>query len=169
MLTKHFKESLKGFLPTPTSFEVPKLTSVLIPAVSFVAMVAFFFYVSGGSPEVNQKRVELEREFKSIRPMPGAEGSDYLSTNKMSHALVTEKYKTKATLEEIRTYYQAELSAHGWQFVKEKKMYDWWLDFGGKLIYFRKGDYAATLEYEGEEPNPGFTYALSLSWGMKEF
>jgi hypothetical protein len=169
MSNEHFKKGLKGFLPTLTPFGVPQLASVLVAAVSFVAMTAFLFYMSGGSAEVNERRVELEREFTSIRPLPGAEGFDYLSTNKESHALVTEKYQTKATLEEIRAHYQAELSAHGWQFAKEKKLYDWGRDFGGETIYFRKGDYAAALEYEGDDTASGYTYALSLSWGLKDF
>ena len=167
MSARDFKKGLRELLLFLKAFGAPRLGQVLVGAVCFVGMSAFILYTSSNSAEADRRRVELEQEFKSIRPLPGAEGFDYFSTNKASHALVTEKYQTKATLEEIRAHYQSELAAHGWQFFKEEKMYDWWVDFGGKSIYFRKGDYVAALEYEGADAGSGYAYALGLSWGMK--
>lgn len=68
--------------------------------------------------------------------------------------------------EDIKNHYDQELTRNGWQFIKEKKVYDWGRDLGGRSIEYKKREFTATIQYSGEEANYGSTYAFSLDWGL---
>lgn len=68
--------------------------------------------------------------------------------------------------EDIKNHYDQELTRNGWQFIKEKKVYDWGRDLGGRSIEYKKREFTATIQYAGEEANYGSTYAFSLDWGL---
>ena len=44
-------------------------------------------------------------------------------------------------------------------------MTDWFRDFGGRQLTFRKDQYSIVIEYRGDkEPNPDWNYAIDIEW-----
>jgi hypothetical protein len=153
------------------SYRLARLTSQEIVAgvIAFAfigAIVIFFFYLDATSESAVRAQVDLEKEFHSIDRPPQTVPFDYFASHKMQHALVTEKYKTTLSYLEIRDYYDDQLTKRGWKFVKEEPLYDWWRAHGGKILYYRKGNYIAELEFQGNESDAGYTYSVGLSWGL---
>lgn len=145
------------------------IAGLLVGVIGILAIAGVFFYLDDSSTEAINAETKLEREFRSIKPLPNTNPFDYLSTHKMHHALVTEKYITNTSFNDISSHYQNELVNHGWKFVKEEPVYDWNRDFGGKILYFRKDDFTAALQFEGDKSDFGYTYAFSVSWGLHNF
>jgi hypothetical protein len=110
---------------------------------------------------------ELINEFNTIKPLPNSISSQYKATHKTTNALVSANYSTNLSYEEIRRYYDSELTSQGWQFKAERPVLDWGRDFGGKTIDYCKGSYEAEIQYFGEDKSYGGNYSLSLSWKMK--
>jgi len=117
-------------------------------------------------PKAQLVQSQLESEFKSIEPLPGAGAFDYAATHKTRQALVTSKYRTNLPYAEMRAHYDSELARHGWVFYEEEQMRDWGIDFGGKTARYCKGGYRANLEYAGGQADYGWDYAFSVSWGL---
>jgi hypothetical protein len=138
----------------------------VIVLVLFGAIVVFLFYIDANSERAIQAQADLETEFHSIPRPSQAVPFDYYASHKMQHALVTEKYRTTLSDQEIREYYDDHLTEHGWKFLKEEPLYDWWRDLGGKTLYYRKGNYTAALEFQGQKADSGYAYSLGLSWGL---
>ena len=58
------------------------------------------------------------------------------------------------------------MEAHGWRLVRDEPYEEWGIDYGGRMVTFRKGDYAATLQFAAPSQDYGWTYAFDLSWGL---
>ncbi|SRR5258706_2985058 len=113
-----------------------------------------------------EKQAELETEFKAIVPLQGASVVDYHASNKAGQALVSVGYLTDINSADIFKYYDEQLRQHGWQPDGTHGVKDWGRDLGGKSADYCKGDYAAELQYAGQQANYGWTYGLSMSWGL---
>jgi len=144
----------------------PRLLSTIIIVVGFGGVVFLFFYLDATSPEAIKAQRQLEAEFHSIPSPPGAVGFDYSTSHKLKQALVVEKFKTSLDYKEICAYYNDQLSKHGWQLIRDEPSYDWSRDLGGRTLSYKKDDYVATLEYEGERSNFGYDFAFSMSWRL---
>ena len=139
----------------------------VVGSVFLVLFVAYMIYDHAiNAPKAALVQQELEQEFNSIKPMPSTVACDYYASHKTQQSLVGGKYSTKLSYREIRTYYDAELSSHGWRFQKEEGLRDWGRDFGGRSAHYCKGSYTASLEYAGEKAGHGWDYALDMSWGL---
>ena len=141
----------------------------LVPIVLIIAFFAFEFYqFKVNEPKAQKAQVELENEFRAIQPLPQAKSVGYHAFHKPNTALVEGEYQTNLNYPEIRDYYDSELAKHGWKFQREENVvYDGKYS-GGKLAYYSKGEYAATIQYAGqlEQANFGWTYTLGLSWDL---
>jgi hypothetical protein len=117
-----------------------------------------------------QTQHELEQEFQSIAPMPGASPirPTFNSNNRSTHGLVGSGYKTELSYPEIRGYYDNELAKRGWKFEREENVIYRDEYSGGKIAYYRKGRFTAALQYAGERERAewGYNYGLDLTWGM---
>jgi hypothetical protein len=116
-------------------------------------------------------QAELETEYQAIRQLPGAKSKRYHASHKVWQALVSSEYHTTYSYPEIRTYYDSELSKLGWVFIREEDVIYGDVgrgkNYGGKHLYYRKGEYIADLQYAGKQEDMfGWTYAFSLSWGL---
>ena len=114
-----------------------------------------------------QKLSEVEREFHQIQPMTDAVPTSDLqsTTRKAKHVTVGNLYRTNLTYSEIRAYYDAELAKHGWKFQKELKVNGPdGKDYGGKQVFYYKGEFTAFIYHVGEKPNPEYTYYFRVSW-----
>ena len=138
-----------------------------IPIAFIIAFEIFWNYqfrVNG--PKAVAAQAELENEFRSITPLPGATALSYDASNKPGIALVTDTYRTNLPYAEVRKHYDAELSKRGWAFYMEEPLTEWGKDLGGKETHYCKGRYRAGLQWAGERANDGFDYAFSVSWGL---
>jgi len=139
----------------------------LIPIALIIAFEVFWNYqfrVNG--PKAVTAQAELENEFRSITPLPGATAIYYHASNKPGIALVSDTYRTNLSYGEVRKHYNAELSKQGWAFYMEEPLTEWGKDLGGKEAHYCKGRYRAELQWAGERANDGFDYAFSMSWGL---
>ncbi|MDQ5837337.1 MAG: hypothetical protein M3379_11200 [Acidobacteriota bacterium] len=118
------------------------------------------------SQKAEQVEKELEQEFNSIKPLPGAYLRSHNASYKSRQALVGSTYSTEKPYSEIRKYYDEELANHGWKFHEEYELKDWGRDFGGRTIEYCKGGYKASLQYAGTQAHYGWVFALDLSWGL---
>ncbi|TEB06810.1 hypothetical protein Psch_00342 [Pelotomaculum schinkii] len=110
----------------------------------------------------------LENEFNLIQMMPNViKGKKNFLNNSISMVL-SERYTTKNSYEEIINYYDEQLKEHGWQFYKEEKLTDWGRDYGGKSVRYKKGDFVAIVQYAGEKADYGWTYGFAITWGLYE-
>lgn len=143
----------------------PKLLIVLL--LCGVAWGAALIYGLKAETKAKAVEAELKNMFREIRPLPTAFISDTSSSHDLGKALVSATYTTGTRFREILAHYDKELSTKGWQFVHENSVRNWGSDFGGKGVLYRQGPYNATLQYAGEKANYGWTYAFSMSWGLK--
>ena len=123
----------------------------------------FTFY----APEAKRAMQALEVEASVVNPPPHSHVSRS-ATHKTRSALVSYTYSTSTEMSypELRTYYDAQLVAHGWTFVREQSDRAWGKDLGGTSAYYRKGAYTARLQFAGAKANYDWTYSLDYSWGM---
>lgn len=138
-----------------------------------VALVFVLFSTSScgnysDSPNFNNGKVEkeLKSELGLIPIMPNAKEESRDFFKKTGSALITSYCITKNDYKSINDYYSVKLKDNGWQFDKEKKVFYWGKDLGGKEISYKKGDYVATLQYAGDKADYGWTYSFTISWSQ---
>ena len=119
------------------------------------------------NPKAIKIENELKTEFNYITQLPEAVLIKVDSSHKTGQALVTGIFSTSLNYIKIRKYYDKELPRHGWKFIGEKVLTDWFRDFGGKMATYRKGNYKLTLTYAGEKANYGWDYSIDISWGLE--
>ncbi len=132
-------------------------------AIGFFAWMVYDFAFHG--PEAKRAMEALEGEASVVRPPHSATETRHSATHKPHSALVTSTYSTAMSYPELRSYYDVELAAHGWTFIREQSDRAWGNDLGGFSAYYRKGVYTATLQFAGVKANYGWTYAVGLGWG----
>ena len=132
--------------------------------IAFFGFIIYQHYEYG--PISEGIKEQLESEFKLIGQLPSATLSSYRAHSRPEDALVSAKYNTKNSFSEIKKHYETELQKRGWTFLKEEGVKDWGKDLGGKSIIYCKERYSASIQYAGTEANYGWTYSLSLSWGL---
>jgi hypothetical protein len=115
-------------------------------------------------------QADLENEWKEISSKPGSEAVATDSGHTISVASITSEYRTRAGYKDLRAYYDAELTQHGWRFVKEENLLYDRHDYGGKQAFYCKGKFTADLFYAGQQEQQfGWKYSFSLSWGTYDY
>jgi hypothetical protein len=142
----------------------------VIMLVGFVGVIGLFMYLDATSTEATQAQSNLEQEFQMVVPPPSVFQQEYHATRKMQSAFVIGVYRSSLSYTEIRDSYHTQLLLLGWKFVTEAPSSppegD---DPGRRVLSYRKGKNKATLEYEGNNANAGYTYAFSLRWQYDNF
>ena len=138
----------------------------VLPFVLFGIFLGYLFIIR--LPEAKQAYTQLQIEFKTIAPLPNASVVKDDSSYKESNALVGATYSTDINADDIFKYYDEQLKQHGWKSQGTKAVKDWGTDLGGKSADYCKGDYAAELQYAGQQANYGWTYAFGMSWGLHD-
>jgi hypothetical protein len=125
-----------------------------------VALIYVVILIAGirGDASAKQRQNEMEAMFALVQPYPGAALVQHSSSHKISNGIVSSSYATPASFPDIRTYYDAELSKHGWSFVSEEHLLEWGKDLGHRAVYYRRAPYRASLDSGGK----GF--GLSFTW-----
>jgi hypothetical protein len=121
--------------------------------------------VSGASADVTQN--DVEREFQRISPLPLAVPIQHGATHKTHQGVVNTAYKTERSYEAIKAYYDNELTSLGWRLLREVNVRYGGNDYGGKELFYCKGNYTAHVQYAGrQEKQFGWIYSLALTWGL---
>lgn len=139
------------------------------PIVAIVFLLSFLMFYTYKVITCPDERIQrdVEKFFLEIQPMPGstAVASHPITIYKPCIATIGNYYNVKADDDEIRQYYNDELAKHGWAFHKEKKVFDWEKDYGGKEFFYCKGEYRAIIQTASrEEAEFGWTFALDISY-----
>lgn len=138
----------------------------IIPIVAFVLFLGYEFMIQ--LPKAKQVQTQLEIEFNAIHPLPSASIVKDDTSYKARHAVIGATYLTNISPDDIFKYYDGQLRQHGWQLNGTSGVKDWGRDLGGKSAEYCKGDYAAELQYAGQQANYGWTYAFGMSWGLHD-
>lgn len=139
-------------------------------AVLLVIVFSVAYLAKRYSPNYNDAKLYETRELYSKLPIaPGftERGSSFQS--KAELALVSKYFDSKASYDEVKAFYQSHLSESGWTLTEERPMRDWWRDFGGRRLEFRKGDYFLVIEYAGEKASDQWDYAIDLIWKNPQY
>ena len=131
-----------------------------------LAIVGTWIYVEKKlSPNANDAKLHELIALASATPeYPGWIETGTHNTSKASLAGVSKYYKSDAEYCEVNRFYTRELTKEGWQFVGERRFKDWWRDFGGREISFRRGEYKITITFAGESADYGWQYAIYFGW-----
>jgi hypothetical protein len=145
------------------------LNNTFLVAGAILAVAAVLWYVYGADnverAEVRQRAAEIELKRISF-PTDGGTvsfGSYHRPENVLSSA---SSAGGRFSLQELKTYFDAELGKNGWVFISEKSLEDWGNNVGGLVRRYCKGPLSAAWQYAGPK-NVGWTYALSVTWDEK--
>lgn len=120
-----------------------------------------------GEPDGAAKQAALEQQFDAIPKLPGSVPTELTQIYKTGGRGKIGFYKTELNSDQIQSFYLRELTQLGWQHVGEKKLELFHRLTGGTQDLFCSGRVAATLFTTGEdEARLGYTYSLTLNWGM---
>lgn len=133
------------------------------------------FLIAGGAlwyfkydREYQQTKIDraiIESELKKISlPSDGAQIS-FEATHRLFNPLaqILSSGGKLSSYDEIKEYFDEELSKKGWRYVGEEKIKDWGRDFGGMERHYCKGNLFLNLQFPGKESGYGWIYALSAS------
>lgn len=119
-----------------------------------------------GEPDGAAKQAALEQQFDAISKLPGSVPTQLNKIYKTGRGKIG-FYKVELNSDQIRSYYVRELTTLGWNHVGEKKLELFHRFTGGTQDLFCSDRVAATLFITGEdEARLGYTYSLTLNWGM---
>jgi len=119
-----------------------------------------------GEPNGAAKQAGLERQFDAIPKLPGSVPTELNRIYKSDRGKIG-FYKSEATPDQIKSYYETEFDTLGWKHMGEKKVEAFQRFSGGTQVLFCNGDTAATLFVTAQdEERLGYTYSLALNWGM---
>ncbi len=131
----------------------------LMVALVFVLFLGYFVYQEYHEHQARQKYPLVKREFNQIQPLPGAVSTSDIQGSVNARAVsVRLRYRTNLPYNEVRAYYDAEVSRQGFKFQEESEAYD-----RRKYIYYSKGELTAWVDYE-EVANPEYTYSFCVYW-----
>jgi hypothetical protein len=119
-----------------------------------------------GEPDGPARQAALEQLFDSIPKLPGSVPTELNQIYRTDRGKIG-FYKSELNPDQIKSYYENELTGLGWKYVGEKKVEAFQKFSGGGQHLFCKGEIAATLfTAASDEPRLGYTYSLALNWGM---
>ena len=117
-----------------------------------------------GMPRAHRHAITLESEQAAVPAMPGASYLSESHTEKGFVVSVARAYRGNMNFDEVRTFYDRELSARGWVFEQMSPIRDWGTDYGGKRVTYRKGDYTVNVDYSGDQDHFGWAYSVAFRW-----
>ena len=137
------------------------LATVLI----FAALYGIVYFWKRHSANKDDAKLEDVRRLYAALPLyPGFKEVNSSYESKVTLVHLDKTFVSDAPYDQVKSFYIDKLSKAGWRRTGERKMKDWWRDFGGRELTFRKGEYSIVIEYSGERTDTDWTYAVSLDW-----
>lgn len=134
---------------------------LVVTAFGVAALILIYALLD--APAANAARM-LEEEFARVSAPPAAQLVGRQSIHKPGQADVSAEYRAGMAYEALRSFYDVELAAHGWQLVSESALTHWGRDLGGHIACYRKADYWAILQYS-EDVAARQSYVIDFAWG----
>ena len=85
------------------------------------------------------KLKEVDAVFAQLPIYPDFQEVAHSADSKDALARSGKSFRSAGKYDDVRSFYSTKLSASGWQLAKERNMTDWFRDFGGRQLTFRKG------------------------------
>jgi hypothetical protein len=120
---------------------------------------------SCGPNSDNSKLREVQRIQGTLPVFPSSVQTSESNDSKAELAGATRCYKSDASYEELKRFYNQQLRDLGWAYESERGLKDWGRDLGGRELTFRNNDYRVHIQFAGKDANYGWDYAISVSWG----
>ena len=141
----------------------------IFPVILYFLLIGFGLNNTAvQEPEATPIEKALKQEYDLIPVIPDASLIESEASHKSDIAWVEGTFSTKLEFEDVRKYYDKELTNKGWRFYKETKTTVPYKGhkYEAKVFYYLKGNYVVWLE------NPGMfdkeeTFALSVTWGLE--
>jgi hypothetical protein len=132
---------------------------VLVASVSILARDC-----KDHSPNKDDAKLkEVEAIFAQLPIYPDFQEVAHSTDSKDAMVRSGKSFRSAAKYDDVRSFYSNKLFASGWQLARERNMTDWFRDFGGRQLTFRKGQYSIVIEYRGDkEPNPDWNYGIDI-------
>ena len=159
-----------------------KKVLIICVAVSSATIVTVFVSVMllFGAISLNHKEREaeaiadknqkvVEEAFREISPLSRAALIQHGSMRRTDHGIISAAYKTEKSYESIKLYYDDKLTSRGWKFKREAGIQYDGKDYGGKELIYCKDNYAASLQYAGQQETEfGWTFSFAMTWGQSD-
>jgi len=140
---------------------------LLSTLIGVIGIACFQHNIAVQEPQIAQIESNLKQEYDLIPVLSGSKLIRLTTPNYSDHVMVGGSYSTNLGFEDIRKYYDNELTKNGWKFYKEtKNQYKHnGNNYEGLELFYKKGDYFASIVYPGVYDEKG-TFALYLSWNL---
>lgn len=136
-----------------------------VVGVIVVICLAIWAILSTNNPKISGIENSLKKEYSCIQQLPYSTLINLESSHKSDRALVDAQFKTDKNFDEIKKFYDGQLSKLDWVNENEQSIKDWNRDLGGYIIHYTKGEYSLDIQYAGNMANYGWTYSIAISWG----
>ncbi len=135
----------------------------------FAAFLLFAHWAKQNSANRDDAKLkELEQIAVSVPRFPQFRDIASDTSSASDDAGVYKYYSSAASYDEVKSFYFAELTQKGWSIVNEEPLYDWFRDYGGRSLEFRKQEFLIAIEYTGKKPDAeSWNYAVSFVWRDK--
>jgi hypothetical protein len=150
--------------PLRELFSLPSVVALIISVIGFFAVAGIFFYLEHTSERAINAQNELVSEYQQISRPTWSIGFQYSASHKMQQVLVTEKFRSDRSVDDIKGFYNAQLAMNGWIFLCQKPPGE--RKSADMILYFQKGPYTAAVEIQNDPARAGYSYSLNLSWGL---
>ena len=161
MVTSMTKKTL-----VPIGFVVGLLT---LGASVAAVLISVGYLVNPLAANTQAMEAELKAQLQEVGSPERAQFIAQRRTVKDTHGAMSNEYRTDLSFDQLKQFYDAELSRHGWQFKKETEILWDRQNLGGKHLFYCKGEFTADLEYSGKlETEFGWTYSLSFTFGLQD-
>lgn len=128
----------------------------------FLAINSFFWKQK--SLETNIKQKSIEKELSTLTAPLTAAQVLFDTHHKLGNPTASENFSQKnSSYSEVSKYYDVEFKRNGWNFISDKKSYDWGRDLGGRIRTYCKGDLSASLFYAGASNSYGWDFSIGIS------
>ena len=145
------------------------LLAGLLALGSIVSTVLMFGWDASKHYAANPQAIEAQLKIH-LQEIKSPERSHFIKQGKVTRetqVVVSNEYRTDLSFDQLKQYYDSELSRHGWEFKKETEVLWDRQNFGGKHLLYCKGEFTVDLEYAGKMENEfGWTYVLSGIGGL---
>jgi len=133
--------------------------------IVILILVGCIVWMDSYTPKDAVTKNDLLTEFNAISQMPGAKNPSQTSIMKNTGGVLSNKFDSSSSFDDLKKYYEGELPKHEWTFVEQKNLKDWGKYYGEKSLIYRKGKLKLSIEYSGERySETGWTFAVSISW-----
>jgi hypothetical protein len=140
-----------------------RLLAALAAVAGIIAWIVI--YEKRYGPRTQQAKGELAAEFGEIAPPPGSALCDHSVIAKARHVMYESDFTCDCSVDDIRTYYDRQLTARGWTFSGEECYAVTRPTERFRILSYCKGEYLADLMFRSaREGSFSKTFSFMMEW-----